>query len=93
MFFYHFAETTPLPLAKNDTGRQRRAAENGNVKSGSETAGHKEVYDNGIIKSPVPELSSEAIAVPSCNKDLSLKVGLSDGNGEIEPNTDRVSRS
>lgn len=79
----------PLQLAKNDTGSQPRPAENGNVKSGSETASHKEVFDNGIIKSPVPELSSEAIAVTSCNKDLSLKVGLPGGNGEIEPNTDR----
>ncbi|XP_059460431.1 protein tesmin/TSO1-like CXC 5 isoform X3 [Corylus avellana] len=85
-------ETMPLPLAKNDMGSQQRPAENGKVKSGSETASHKEVYDNGIIKSPVTQLSPEAIAVTCCNKDLSLKVGLPDGNGEkIEPITDRES--
>lgn len=82
----------PLPLAKNDMGSQQRPAENGKVKSGSETASHKEVYDNGIIKSPVTQLSPESIAVTCCNKDLSLKVGLPDGNGEkIEPITDRES--
>jgi hypothetical protein len=79
----------PLPLAKNDIGSQQRPAENGKVKSGSETASHKEVYDEGIINSPVTQLSPDAIAVTSCNKDLSLQVGLPDGNGEkIEPITD-----
>ncbi|KAE8056595.1 hypothetical protein FH972_013351 [Carpinus fangiana] len=82
-------ETMPLPLAKNDIGSQQRPAENGKVKSGSETASHKEVYDEGIINSPVTQLSPDAIAVTSCNKDLSLQVGLPDGNGEkIEPITD-----
>ena len=83
----------PSPVAKNSTGSQQKHAENGNVKSGSETRSHKEAYGNGITKSPVPastEASSRAHPVTSDNKDLSSKVGLPNGNGEkIKPNTDR----
>ncbi|XP_018845547.2 protein tesmin/TSO1-like CXC 5 isoform X3 [Juglans regia] len=76
-------ETMPSSLAENDTGSERKPAENGNIKSGSEMGSHKEAYGNGIINSPVPEASPGATAVTSCNEDLSLKVGLPNGNGEI----------
>ncbi|KAG6706052.1 protein tesmin/TSO1-like CXC 5 isoform X2 [Carya illinoinensis] len=84
-------ETMPSPLAENDTGSEQKPSENGNgiIKSGSEMGSHKEAYGNGIINSPVPEASPGATAVTSCNEDLSLKVGLPNGNGEIKSHIDR----
>lgn len=81
----------PSPLAENDTGSEQKPSENGNgiIKSGSEMGSHKEAYGNGIINSPVPEASPGATAVTSCNEDLSLKVGLPNGNGEIKSHIDR----
>ena len=43
----------PSPLTKNDTRSQPKPAENGNVKSGSETESPKEAYGNGSIKSSI----------------------------------------
>ncbi|KAG2699687.1 hypothetical protein I3760_07G202700 [Carya illinoinensis] len=72
-------------------GSEQKPSENGNgiIKSGSEMGSHKEAYGNGIINSPVPEASPGATAVTSCNEDLSLKVGLPNGNGEIKSHIDR----